>query len=284
MATSDPPSVPPSSPPRALDAAPGYAVVVPVWRRQQGFVNALTVLLAFDVLAALFLIGSLVNRIVFINDVENLRFGFNVRARANEVDDLAQAAGITLLVLSLATAVVFIIWMFRAAQNNAALGREHPRFGPGWAIGGWFIPFAFFVIPVLVMQDLWRGSTTLTARGDMRWKIADRSALVGWWWAALLLSLLSGTIDSNHPDTTLSDLRAADTLSIIGTCFRVAAAVLAILVVRKLTERQEECLRVQQAQWSSRPGAPPPPAAPPPPVAPATSAPPPESAPPPASL
>jgi multisubunit Na+/H+ antiporter MnhC subunit len=282
MAINDPPrgSAPP---PSAADVAPGYAVVVPVWRRQHGLVTALTVLLVLDVLAGLFAIGALANRLAFINDVESLDFGVNVRARANEVDDLAQAAGITMIVLSLATVVVFIIWMFRAARNNAGLGREHPRLGPGWAIGGWFIPLANLVIPVLVMQDLWRGSTASIPRGDMRWKIADRSALVGWWWAALLLSLLQGAVDTEDPETTLSDLRAADTLSIVGTCFRIVAAVLAILVVRKLTERQEECLRVQHAEWSARSGAPPPPTAPSP-SSPAPAPPPaPPSAPPPGS-
>jgi hypothetical protein len=139
------------------------------------------------------------------------------------------------------------------------------------------------VIPVLVMQDLWRGSNASIPRGDMRWKIADRSALVGWWWAALLLSLLQGAVDTEDPETTLSDLRAADTLSIVGTCFRIVAAVLAILVVRKLTERQEECLRVQHAEWSARSGAPPPPTAPSP-SSPAPAPPPaPPSAPPPGS-
>jgi hypothetical protein len=240
-------------------------VNVSTWRRQQGLMNALSTLLVLDALAGLFVIGALANRIAFVNDFRSFNIGFNTFARANEVDDLAQAAGITMGILHLATAVVFIIWMFRAAQNNAGLGREHPRLGPGWAIGGWFIPLAFFVIPVLVMQDLWRGSHSSIPRGDMRWKIADRSALVGWWWAVLIVSVfVQGGLTTDDNPTPLRDLRTADTVSIIGTCFRIAAAVLAILVVRKLTERQAECLRVQQAQWSGPSGAPPPPVASPP--------------------
>ena len=62
------------------------------------------------------------------------------------------------LALFVATATVFIIWQFRSAKNNEVLGRIHPRYTPGWSIGGWFIPFANLVIPVRIFQDLWQGS------------------------------------------------------------------------------------------------------------------------------
>jgi hypothetical protein len=33
--------------------------------------------------------------------------------------------------------------------------------------------------------------------------------------------------------------------------FTIAAAVLAVMVIRRLSERQEDCLRAQQAAWNS---------------------------------
>ena len=48
----------------------------------------------------------------------------------------------------LATGVVFIIWQFRHAKNAEALGARG-GLGPGWAIGGWFVPLANFVLPTV---------------------------------------------------------------------------------------------------------------------------------------
>ena len=63
-----------------------------------------------------------------------------------------------LFLVSLAISVVFIVWMWRAASNVALFGRVRPKFTPGWAIGGWFIPFANFVIPGMQMFDIDKGS------------------------------------------------------------------------------------------------------------------------------
>ncbi len=68
------------------------------------------------------------------------------------------AASSLFVVVQLVIVVLFIVWMFRAAKNNEALGRSNARFGPGWSIGSWFIPIANLVIPVLIVQDLWRGA------------------------------------------------------------------------------------------------------------------------------
>ena len=148
--------------------------------------------------------------------------------------------------------------MWRAAKNNEALGRMNPRFGPGWSIGGWFIPIANFVIPILIMQDLWRGSDPGVSRGDPGWRTGRGSGLIGWWWAVFLLGGHPGLrrfrqrglepLDRRHQAVQPGRARSACVAS-------VAAAVLAISVVRKLTARQEACLRAQQAAWhAANPG------------------------------
>jgi hypothetical protein len=175
---------------------------------------------------------------------------------ARRIDSLNDA----FLVTAFITLVVFITWMWRAAKNNEALGRQHPRFGPGWAIGGWFIPLANLVIPVLVMQDLWRGSDPAVPRGDMRWKIADRSPLVGWWWGLMLTSrAFYATGNGIGNNGNVADLRQGIAIQSVGTAASIAAAVVAILMVRRLSERQEECLRVQHEQWGQATAAPAPP-------------------------
>lgn len=202
--------------------------------------------------AALFAAVALANRLIIIGDLESGDVAADIFGRVEEADDLVRASAFAFGGMVLATATVFIVWMWRASRNNEALGRDMPRLGSGWAIGGWFIPLANFVIPILIMQDLWRGSKASIPRGDMRWRIANRSALVGWWWGTLLLSVLRfGPVGDTDPGTDLDELRAADFAGLFAMLFAVASAVLATLVVRRLEARQVEALRAQQAAWTA---------------------------------
>ena len=202
--------------------------------------------------AALFAAVAFVHRLGVIDDLESGDFTTDIFDRVDDADDLVVGSAITFGVIVLATAVVFIVWMWRAAKNNEALGRDVARLGSAWAIAGWFIPLGNFVIPILIMQDLWRGSNANIPRGDMRWRIANRSTLVGWWWGTLLLSVLRfGPGGDTDPGTDLDDLRTADLAGLFAMLFAVASSVLAVLVVRGLETRQLETLRAQQAAWTA---------------------------------
>ncbi len=171
--------------------------------------------------------------------------------RLLELDDRVGTINDTFLALAILTGIAFMVWMWRAAKNNEALGRSRARFGPGWAIGGWLIPVANLVIPVLIMQDLWRGADPSIPRGDSRWKIGDRSLLVGFWWGLLLFGRLMILVGNGRVDdpTTLDDLRGGIDLQIVGQLSTLAAAVVGVLVIRAITARQRECLLAQNEQW-----------------------------------
>ncbi len=68
----------------------------------------------------------------------------------------------------------------------------------------------------------------------------------------------------------LRDLATHDYITAAGALALIAAAILGILVFRKITARQEECLAAQQAAWQATP-----PSSSPPPSVPPTVVPPP---------
>ena len=91
------------------------------------------------------------------------------RANAQEAVD-AFFGGATVYFLALAViGVLFVTWMWRAARNNESFGRPG-ALGPGWAIGGWFIPLASLALPVVQMQQLWRGADGSVGRDDPEWR------------------------------------------------------------------------------------------------------------------
>src|SRR5262249_13965466 len=129
------------------------------FRSLKPLTTALTVLFICVAVGALLSAGALLNRVNVLDDMLNGNIDLS---RARSADSSVSAfAGITLL-LTIAIIVVFIVWFHRAAKNNVALGRRRARYSPGWAIGGWFIPFANLVIPAQIAQDLWRGSDSTT--------------------------------------------------------------------------------------------------------------------------
>jgi len=183
------------------------------WRSTTGLRTALTWLLAGTIAATVAAGLAVMRQSQTINDDSK---SYDERHAANR---LLGVSALVFLGLVVATSIVFIFWMWRSAKNNELLGRVRPRHTSGWSIGGWFIPLGNLWIPVQVMHDLWQGSDP--AVGNYRdWRGLPRSPLVGWWWGLFLLSRIF-------------------TITPVGIVASVPAGILAIVVVRTITDRQE---------------------------------------------
>ncbi len=144
------------------------------------------------------------------------------------------------LLIFLPTAVTFIIWQYGYVHNSRVLGSQS-SLRPGWAIGGWFIPFANFVLPAVQLFGASRASDrarTASPRG--------RGARVVVPWAIAIavganLSSLPSTV-TIYPTTDPRKIAAVDFFAGIGYLILVVAAVLAIVMVRTLSRRQEDAL------------------------------------------
>lgn len=225
----------------ATEVPNGWAPAIapgPSWRDQRVLERAVSALFVAAAVAVLLRAVALGNRLVVLGDPSADEF----LQRARHADDLVHIADIVTALAVLALAPCFITWMWRAAKNQQALGRTPERLGSGWAVGGWFIPLANFVIPVLVVQDLWRGSDVAIAAGDPRWRIAARSWLVGWWWGLTLVAAFAGTgADAAGTGQTFAELRGTNLLALFAMLATAVGAVLGVLVVRGLDRRQESC-------------------------------------------
>jgi hypothetical protein len=226
------------------------SVVPPRWRDLRGLAVALIAVFGVMLCASGVLGAALANRIAVVHDFQSGDFG-DVLQRANDADDFVSGAAAFYGLTQLGIVVLFIIWQFRAAKNNEALDRVGARFGPGWSIGAWFIPLANLVIPVLIMQDLWRGAAPETPRGDPRWRSARGSWLIGLWWIAWLVSLLRFVASNSglHDSASLDDIEASNTVALVGVVATAIAAVLAAVVVWTLSRRQLDTLRAQRSAY-----------------------------------
>src|SRR5262249_34683580 len=71
----------------------------------------------------------------------------------------------------IACAVLFCMWIHRAASNALASGRNYGfDFTPGWAVGYFFVPIANLWRPYQIVRAIWDSAN------------AGNSSVVGLWW------------------------------------------------------------------------------------------------------
>jgi cytochrome b561 len=152
----------------------------------------------------------------------------------------------------LVSALVFVAWFYRAYRNLRRLGVLNLRYGDGWALGAWFIPFFNMVRPKQIANDVWRGSEpgvdVLT-----QWRQVEVPSLVHWWWALYLIQgalvYIGQRITTSGYDklsafgtfsSGVSQMRSGTVVEILGEVVAIAAVVLAIKFVSQVTERLEQ--------------------------------------------
>ncbi len=163
-------------------------------------------------------------------------------AEAQAADDrTSMVAGLSLAAF-VVTAIAFLAWFFRAYVNIERLGARDLRAKKGWSIGVWFIPFLNLIRPKHLMDDIWRASDPELPAGEVRgWQDAAVPGLLhGWWLVFLLASLVSNVAGRMVLNAdSLPDRASAGEISMIADGGLIVAAVLAVLVVRAVTARQE---------------------------------------------
>jgi hypothetical protein len=233
----------PLPPVAAPQAMPTSALAGPVrrFRAVTPLGNATRVLLAIcGVVAA----GSLVADVaqyVFVDDWLTDPGAADSFDRL-EMSDLWQALlGFLIFLTLLPTAIVFLLWLFRASENLPSLGTRNPTYTPGWAVGWWFVPFANLLVPKLAVDEIWQRSDPDAppdhSGGVHRPDVPISQHL---WWGCLVamagLWFLSFLLGVGDIDASRERLVAA--LQIGSSAAALAAAVLGYGMVGDITARQ----------------------------------------------
>ncbi|MGW1494052.1 DUF4328 domain-containing protein [Streptomyces sp. NPDC002402] len=176
----------------------------------------------------------------------------NLTATAYSDTDLEQAtslmdtAGVTQGIAQLATLFVFLAWFQRARNNAGVFAPDLQRRGAGWATGGWFVPFGNLYIPRAITADIWAASR----RDPYGTGKQEPHTIVNVWWTAWLATNLINPVAGSQIDSadTPDAFSAGADAFVLAGILDIAAAVLAIVVVRRLTRMQyvKAALRAEQ--------------------------------------
>jgi hypothetical protein len=173
-------------------------------------------------------------------------FSETVVDEADRADWLMLGTSVAQSAALLAVIVLFIIWFHRVRSNAGVFAHGLQRRGQGWAVGAWFIPVANLWIPRGIAVDVWKASRTDPFATDEH----QPHTLLNLWWAGFVATWLFGRYASRvyqRAESPQEIIDAADALLVNGA-IDIAAAVLAILFVRRLTHMQHtKALRGAQA-------------------------------------
>ncbi|MEV1203067.1 DUF4328 domain-containing protein [Microbispora rosea] len=150
-----------------------------------------------------------------------------------------------------ATAVMFLIWLFRARANAETLSPWPHRRARPWLIFGWFAPIVSFWFPKQIVDDIWTSSRPGAIQETGSLAAARRSGLVwAWWLAWWVTSFVTRGLSVLFANSKeLPDIRDAALFGVAGNVLTIGAAALAIAVVLTITRFQDDHRRV--AFWPS---------------------------------
>lgn len=248
-----------------------------------------TVIVMLILLAVLYAL-QFFTQLGFIGAVDEYLRGSGSLTDVEDVE--AGMIGLSLFISLLASVAAgfFIAWLYRAYTNLRKTSVAELRFAPGWAIGAWFIPVFWWIRPKQMIDDVWRAGERGVEVRDGSWRGRAVSPLLHWWWALWVVAGLLGiaaAVAGFDPDSFdggavpddreyYEDQQRSATIAAPGSICLAVAAILACLVVRRITDRDD---RLREAVTAMAPPAPPPGHPPPPPAAPPGYAPPPPVAP-----
>lgn len=154
-------------------------------------------------------------------------------------------------VATLATGVLTIVWMFRIAQNVRAFARA-TTWSPLFAIFGWFLPpLVLYVIPFLVLRELWKASDPSVPPGNDGWKRSPDNPLLWAWFVLFGLvpavlfaiqigSFATGGVPTGDIESVAESLDEFGAIGWLTAVLNVAAAVVWVRFVRQLTQRHRQ--------------------------------------------
>ena len=201
------------------DSFPGFSPVYRSGRLRAYFVIALLVMS----LPLTALIGM--HDLSGFDLVRRAEAGELTLAEADRFDNWTQALALIDLLLYGVTALAFLAWLSRSVDNVPSLTLTRPLVTPRWSIGWWFIPFANFVQPYRIVNDLYTRLTTRPRRS---------LTVILWWVAWILMQLMSIALFRRPAPTTAQELESQFTVMVAIDVVTFVAALLAIVVVWRI--------------------------------------------------
>jgi hypothetical protein len=177
---------------------------------------------------------EVVSSLMQLNLVSHMSYSMqNAMANALRGPELA----VLELVLRIVTVIVFGRWIYLAHRNLLSLDARYLRFGPGWAVGCFFVPIINLWAPYQAMRDLAKAS-----RSPRQWELEDTPPVIMIWWVLWLIVefLDRGAFRAELYAQTAPELSNLANLELVTAALSIPLYLLALYIVRRITRDQSE--------------------------------------------
>ncbi|CAM5264364.1 hypothetical protein SALBM135S_04172 [Streptomyces alboniger] len=181
-----------------------------------------------------------------LDDLITGDYGADIDRRADRAQSMYGFSGVAQVNVLLVSCVVFIVWFYRVRVNAEVFEPHIHRKARGWTVGSWFVPVVNFWFPRRIALDIWDASSALSA-APARTMPLDPSAarvphpLINAWWTLWVADNLFGRWTSSRYSGAEEneEIRSAVEYGMIADALDIAAAVLAIVLVLRLSRMQD---------------------------------------------
>ncbi|MFI5734492.1 DUF4328 domain-containing protein [Kribbella sp. NPDC051587] len=174
-------------------------------------------------------------------------------ADLNRADAIAKFTAIPNVIISVAAAVVFVIWLWRARVNSEVFCQADHRRSHGWVLASWFVPGPNLWYPKQIVDDVWLASDPKTPVYADDLRRFRTPSLTSFWWVAWIGALTFDVVVRRFlmwMEATVGSLRGIALAGTASLLLTAVSAVAATLVIRKITAMQTE--REWTPWWDQR--------------------------------
>ena len=185
------------------------------------------------------------NGLALFNDFWDAPVGSFAEAQAErdvvDADSAINDSYVLMFFVAIVVFVLIIVWSNQAHKASQSLARGTRTWSSGWTVGAWFIPFANWVIPKLVLNEIER--IALAPRDETgllaEWRGRPTIPLGWFWWLLFVPGWVIAGIGFNlfdASDGSAGSWRAGYIMVAVGALMLAASAVLGALYVRRISK------------------------------------------------
>lgn len=139
------------------------------------------------------------------------------------------------LAVFIVSAILLLIWIYRANRNARQLGAEGMHYTPGWSVGWYFVPIVNLWKPYMAMREIWKASAN-----PGNWQESPGSWLLGTWWFLWISAGVAGNVASRYlmGADTIDQYITSNILYQISDVLNILLCIVVVFIVGKIYDFQ----------------------------------------------
>jgi len=179
-------------------------------------------------------IAALASSYMQYNLLTDAANGLEITTEAADLNDTREGfIAIVYTIVSLLSAVTFILW-FRRAYYNLHQNVNHLSQTEGWAAGSWFVPIVNLYRPYQIMKELYLETKEFLIKNGITIRDSFTISNLGVWWTLWIVSNIVGQFIFRYSlrAETIDELTISTVAEIVGSLIGIPLALITIRVIR----------------------------------------------------